>query len=336
MSNSDENDKDGLLSEANYQMFLDYEDGIKSSSELLGSYKDYDENNSDILSNKTELKKNKEVNIYNNCIPKNSVGNNFLLNEDDKLNEYNTPTSNKKSNQKLINFIDNKKNEVINESKKGTKENTLNPILKVTNNCVSSMKSNEKIINIIDKNNNGPIDENKIKTKANIFSIFLPPTRKDHKIRAVKSFAITILFNCGNCFIKEYQYDNFGKEIKIELLKKINLRLTRDCGVEFNKDLLGWTIKEVFSYESDYNKKLIEKYYIRDIIIEKFFDMKFQEIFINIETKEIMENKIFQQLAKEYMKLLKGKKEKIKIIITKNYSNFNKLINNRKSKKKNI
>ena len=72
------------------------------------------------------------------------ISNNFLLNEYDKLNEYNTTASNKKSNQKLINFIDNKKNEVKNEFKKGTKENTLNPILKVTNNCVSSRNQTKK------------------------------------------------------------------------------------------------------------------------------------------------------------------------------------------------
>ena len=244
-----------------------------------------------------EFKESKEVNICINGIASLNTGNNCII--DDCLKLSYIPVSNKESNS-ILKIIDNKKNEFIIESKKETKSNTSNPIF----------------INVIQ------------------------PIRKDYIIKAVKSFMIDILLIYGNKLIKQHKYDDSGKEIEIELLDKIKQNIARNSEVEFNKLLLQYKIKDIFSssitkkvqrHESDYNKKVIEKYYDSNKVqrIKNFFDMEFQDSFIYLKNKN---NSSFEGFEKVYEIQLKNKKEKIQRVIRENSMNFIEIINKRRSK----
>ena len=228
------------------------------------------------------------------------------LNDDDKYDE--------NENSDVVKIKENKilkvKNEIIKdnnifttESKKNTIATTLNSLFKTID--TSLQEENSHLIRDI--------------------------------IRSIKSFIIDILLIYANNLIIQYNIDDSGNEIKIELLLKIKGEIAQNSQVEFNIKLLSKNIKDILSEpitkningpDSDYNKRVIEKYYDCNIVqrIKNFFDIEFREIFIYFKNKN---NPNLKGLEEIYEKQLVNRKKSSQKLIKENILYFIDIINNR-------
>ena len=228
------------------------------------------------------------------------------LNDDDKFDE--------NENSDVVKIKENKilkvKNEIIkdnniftSESKKNKNATTLNSLFKTID--TSLQEENSHLIRDI--------------------------------IRSIKSFIIEILLIYANNLIIQYKIDDSGKEIKIELLLKIKGEIAQNSQVEFNIKLLSKNIKDILSEpitkningpDSDYNKRVIEKYYDCNIVqrIKNFFDVEFREIFIYLKNQD---NPNLEGLEEIYEKQLVNRKKSCQKLIKENILYFIDIINDR-------
>ena len=211
------------------------------------------------------------------------------------------------------------------------------------------IKDNEilKDKNEIKKNNNIFTTESKKNTIAttlnSLFKTIDTSLQEENShlirdiIRSIKSFIIEILLIYANNLIIQYKIDDSGKEIKIELLLKIKGEIAQNSQVEFNIKLLSKNIKDILSEpitkningpDSDYNKRVIEKYYDCNIVqrIKNFFDIEFREIFIYFKNKN---NPNLKGLEEIYEKQLVNRKKSSQKLIKENILYFIDIINDR-------
>ena len=199
----------------------------------------------------------------------------------------------------------------------------------------------------IKKNNDIFISESKKNTNATTLNYLFktidtsPQENNSHLIRdiirSIKSFIIEILLIYSNNLIIQYKIDDSGNEIKIELLLKIQGKISGNSQVEFNIKLLSKKIKDILSepltkkitgHDSDYNKRVIAKYYDSNIVqrIKNFFDVEFREIFIYFKNEE---NSNLEGLKEIYEKQLVNRKKSCQKLIKENISYFIDIINKR-------
>ena len=217
------------------------------------------------------------------------------------------------------------------------------------NSDVVKIKENNilKVKNEIIKDNNIFTSENKKNKNAttlnSLFKTIDTSLQEENShlirdiIRSIKSFIIEILLIYANNLIIQYKIDDSGKEIKIELLLKIKGEIAQNSQVEFNIKLLSKNIKDILSEpitkningpDSDYNKRVIEKYYDCNIVqrIKNFFDVEFREIFIYLKNQD---NPNLEGLEEIYEKQLVNRKKSCQKLIKENILYFIDIINDR-------
>lgn len=219
-------------------------------------------------------------------------------------------------------------------------ENKSSDVVKIKDNILKDKKE-------IEKNNNEFISESKKNTNAttlnSLFKTFDTSLQEKNShlirdiIRSIKSFIIEILLIYANNLIVKYKIDDSGNEIKIELILKIKGEIAGNSQVEFNIKLLSKKIKDILSepitkkikgHDSDYNKRVIAKYYDSNIVqrIKNFFDVEFREIFIYFKNKY---NPNLEGLEEIYEKQLVNRKKSSQKLIKENILYFIDIINDR-------
>jgi len=295
------------------------------------------------------------------------------LDENKKINLIsNEDKKDLKDDKKINSSLENK-----NDIKEFNKEDKIN-IIKIgkdNSNKIHKTKKNNQIFNEIKNDSsistdyiNNQNSNNKSGYKNTNIFISLKIKIHDNKyndnlIKKIKSFYFKLFISHGNKIIRKCQKIILKtksilsleekKELKYERLVQINSYQANNTNVNFNKILLGKTIKDILSvsiskkkcYNINHNKYIIKKIYNEHEIARKFFDTKFEDI-INYINKKYNDPKEIKKIdkeeseeRKEFMKTYQielakrdTSKKKDRKFIEENIKNFVKIIKERKSK----
>lgn len=220
-------------------------------------------------------------------------------------------------------------------------------------------KEDEEIINDIKKKENEDKKKEKIKPgrkrkKKNDNENEHNKFSEDNMRRKIKSLLLKYLFIFINNKIKDIYNGNIGNGILKMQLKTLKQSQVFDATINFNKQLLNKTLKEIFSekitgkftnFPIDHNKLLIQKLIkeedkIKQIYFEKLFNLTFidslkhfrgDENFSELEGLELFDN--INEIQTVYLNKYEDGKDYIDRL--RNYlKNYETIINSKKARKK--
>ena len=238
-------------------------------------------------------------NVIKINIPFDTILDNKKYNKEDKINIEKKREDNSNIKHKI------KKSILINNEKEN--ENETKYTSEITNNQI---------------NNNINDGEN-----SNSFAIKIHDNKyNDNIIKKLNAFLFRFLINYVNNLIIDYhqseekiESDSLKKKknIKYKKLRQISAKQANNTRVDFTKELLNKTVKEILSfdiskpnniYQKDYNSKILEQYYNKSDKIREFVDTKY-EMIINYLNEEI---NIFEGFIDTYNEELKKMNKNIK------------------------
>ena len=199
----------------------------------------------------------------------------------------------KNDDNKIINFTISNESIIIPKKENNYEQNYKNP--KKSN----ILLEKENILNLNLKNNilNEPHEPNEPKisylqkkTKKNTKAKYNKYNKPIKIINKCKHLLLNAIFDFINNKIKELYNNDIGKGVFEKQLKTLNKKEKSESNVNFNKELLNRTIKDIFSesisgkytfYPQDYNKKIIESLLgEKDLIKKDFFNNLFNLTFL--------------------------------------------------------
>ena len=167
-------------------------------------------------------------------------------------------------------------------------------------------------------------------------------------LKSSKHILFNAIFNFINNKIKEFYNNNNGKETFRKQLKRIKAKQIYELNLNFNRELLHKTIKDIFSNDNkgrikDYNKKIIENLLNeKDITIKNYFSNLFNLTFIQC-LEHYRGSKFYNELngmklLKEEINTFMNENKEYALVVEYYFENYESILNfkkSRRSKKRN-
>ena len=181
-----------------------------------------------------------------------------------------------------------------------------------------NMGNNNDLILEEEENNN--IDKKKFgrKKKGSLEKGIHNKFSGDNLFRKVKRIVLNSLFSLINKIIVDNYKNDKGFNKKKSILQKINQKQITNADVQFNKEFMKKTLKDIFSvnislrckrYEKNHNKKLIQQLLdqndqVKQMLFRKIFDLTFLECLNHFRgtkvIKELNELETFDEIGKSF------------------------------------